>query len=454
MILREITELVQSNELDQALEQIRLLTKPEEIVFGKMLRSRIAEKQGDLNWAFNLADEALEEILHYNDPLLISEGYRTLSNVLIRLGKFDEAKNELEKAENTLLAITTRDDKFFYVFGRIYLSLGYVNDVLGNLQISMNYYLSILKQQRLHEDSYLIGHAYNNIGEIHRMRGELRESANFYKKSLLVREQIDDQRGIAVCLTNLGVVHDRLGDNFDAVQHIKNAYELFQELNNPYDTGECLYHYILAHLDLPELDVDEVETLLNKLKAIAINTQNQRIETLYKIAEASYYKNRGRSIYLGKAQEIFTKLANQKEIEFEFYIYIVLSLCELLIVELQLVDNEEVFRDLDEYLSEVYQRAQQEEAISYLIEILLLKSKISLISDDLNKTSILLEQASLLATEQNLELYKHRVEVATEELNLEIQRLDNLVNSNRDLHERLLHANLTDYLKDVVKFLK
>jgi tetratricopeptide (TPR) repeat protein len=74
--------------------------------------------------------------------------------------------------------------KYQELFVKTYITLGFVNDTLGNLNDSMKYYSEVLKLEPEISDKKYIAHVYNNLGEIYRFRGELKTALMNHKKAL------------------------------------------------------------------------------------------------------------------------------------------------------------------------------------------------------------------------------------------------------------------------------
>jgi hypothetical protein len=90
----------------------------------------------------------------------------------------------------------------------------------------------------------------------------------------------------------------------------------------------------------------------------------------------------------------------------------------------------------------------------YLIKALLIKSQLSQIEGEFNKSEELVNQAKIIAKEKNLGALLLEVERVQNVMISDIERMQDLLSKNADFTERLKHSNLMTYLRKAQESMK
>ncbi|MFX0094402.1 MAG: hypothetical protein ACFFBD_21880, partial [Candidatus Hodarchaeota archaeon] len=110
--------------------------------------------------------------------------------------------------------------------------------------------------------------------------------------------------------------------------------------------------------------------------------------------------------------------------------------------------SEEEAKALTERL---YTQAQDQHSFSMVVEALLLRARFVTIDGDLQLALKYLDQARLTAEEKKLNLLRHKVDAEQKLFEVEFEKWQDLIQRNASLQERLEHARIEDYLKEVQK---
>ena len=183
--------------------------------------------------------------------------------------------------------------------------------------------------------------------------------------------------------------------------------------------------------------------MLKIIKDKNIPTVQLRID----LAQALILKSNPRAIQKFEAQKILQKIVNQEVIDHEFTIIAMVNLCELLLDELHTYHQGEVLLELENLLNRLYRVSQDYKSYFFLIESLILKSKLALLQDNISESDDLLRKAELLATERNNEELIEHIHLEQEELRINLKKWEVISHSDFDLKKRMDELDIREYIK-------
>jgi len=172
----------------------------------------------------------------------------------IKLGAFYIRTDNLEEAEKEFLGVlklaeTTDSDHDLL---KLYMYLGYLNDVKSVYERSMFYYFKGLQIAEINNDSLWISDYYNNMAIIYQIVGEPRKSIQYNLQCVRLFKKYNETVNYANCLINLGSAYVTADLPDSAAFFLEMALPIQKELNN-YDALVNLY---LAFDDLAFLKAD------------------------------------------------------------------------------------------------------------------------------------------------------------------------------------------------------
>jgi len=124
-----------------------------------------------------------------------------------------------------------------------------------------------------------------------------------------------------------------------------------------------------------------------------------------------------------------------------------IHLCELLLAELKTYGEPEVLQQAQGLIEKFYDLGQKQQSFSVIIEALILRAKFALIGGSIESALKFLDQAQLLAIEKDLSVLGDKVETEQDHLKEELEKWQNLLQTNASIQERLKLANLEEYVK-------
>ncbi len=243
-----------------------------------------------------------------------------------------------------------------------------------------------------------ISFALSTIGEIYGEKGDLERALEYHQRCLEITEELGDQF-VARALITLGVVCWLMGDLDQALEHFQRSLAISEEMQHAY-TAIVLYHLIGVVLD--KNDPILAQQYLRKLEQISERTDSRLIDQRYRVARALALKNSKRARDKLMAQEILEGVVEEQVADHSLTVTAMLHLCDLLLLELKMTGEEEVFADVKDLTHRLLDIAEGQSSQSLLAETYLLQSKLALVELDVERASALLSRAHMIAEEKGL----------------------------------------------------
>jgi len=258
MRLKEIERLIESDQLEQALIELKnkSYTCERDRVEGLILKSRVLNKMGSFEDALDISENL------YKNYRKKEEFKQQIINIIIqltysqwKLGHLDDSLKMISKGLELLKTEETSADtnrKFGYLKNRegtIYMNKGVLDTALDCFQQCLVLWNEL-------EDKEGKSRALNNIGLIYNFKGEMEPAIKYLEESLRIKEELMiDQQSISSTLNNLGVIHESLGEFDKALKYHLNALTLREKLGNKQDIAVSLNNIGLVYISQGEIDV-------------------------------------------------------------------------------------------------------------------------------------------------------------------------------------------------------
>ncbi|MEM3396055.1 MAG: tetratricopeptide repeat protein [Thermoplasmata archaeon] len=295
-------------------------------------------------------DDALETLkirithLTPEQPVEIGKSYRSRCEIYIQKGDYDNALEEVEKAEQVLSGVVGGELELARAWsekGVVYTRKGEYKKAI-ELEEKANAVFERLNAE------WEQGNAVHRIGTCYWYLGEFDKALEMYRRALEFREKTGDLRGMAGAYNNIGNVLGDKGDYEKALEFLRKSLELYRKIgdlsgiartyNNIgvtcQDKGdyEKALEFLTKSLELKEKlgDLSGISTSCNNIGLLyhhkgnyekALEFYRRSIELFEKIGEvwgtSSTYFNIG-AIYVvkgdyEKALDLFTKSLELKE---------------------------------------------------------------------------------------------------------------------------------------------
>ena len=488
MGLSRVFDLFDKGKFDECIVAVEEL-QGEEKLQGELIKIlALLEGMGDIKQAIALTDQLMKTSQESIKRQIISLGARSI--VLWWQARHKEAVRDIETAERLIEHMNEEERKkllfielliklcqatLYYGIGKLdqalkifnksitmaerkpipwkglvllyHSGIGNIHEEKGEFDVALDSYLTCLagSEESFHIQSFNL----NYISNIYHILGRLELSLEYAQRALGISRRIGLKRAIFRSLLNLGSINQSKGELQLAVDYFQKCLTLSKEIG--YEHFNALSYYKLIGVLILLNSQKQANHYVSQLQKIAKESQHYDIKIQAKLAEALVLKQSNRFQDKGLAQDIFRQIINEKNASQDYRSLAVLNLCDLLLLELKIFGEEEIFGEilqLSQYLSDL---AKEWDSSSLKIETLILQAKFALIEGTAENASKLLEAAHNIAKEKELKQLAHKIIHEQEVLNRELNKWIELAEKNAPLIERIEYAQLKEYINDAIK---
>lgn len=471
----------ESGEYEKALEDISKLSGVD-LVQGLVYKSMIHLTEWQIEDAASTISEAealysafpVEPIPHMR--LAIEFVRATLSN---RYQNQDEA---IQMFTQSLNASESSDNPEVHKW-RSYIYQGLGNSFRHNNQYqeSMKAYENALEIARKLGNSSMIADALNSIGVTHDLQNQLNQAKKYYVQALDIWQFLNHQHRLFYVNNNLGIVNLKSGDLQKARDYFLSNLNYLQtsELQNPHlyrvtyanlgwvyqqenNFDEALLYYEtsinyakisksilsisfglfkLIYL-LTELNrTNEAKAYQNELEELSRTEENSLIEIDYLLSSVLILRDSKSLEGYVKAMKILDDLSRREIDNFETKMQISLLRCEFLILEYKVTSSSDVLQQVSDVISSIVSLAETHNSQQFLIEALILKSKVHFVTDSVDTAYHFINQAVEVAEQLQIDYYINKVTYERHQLVKAFKKI---------AHQSLKHLNVTSKMNDIL----
>ncbi|MFX0204857.1 MAG: tetratricopeptide repeat protein, partial [Candidatus Hodarchaeota archaeon] len=397
--------------------------------------------RGEVEQALNHFQHSLVLMEEHRNPHDIATSLNNMGLIYWQRGELEQALNHFQRSLVLMEELGNPHDitKALNNIGLIYWHKGDLEQALNYQQRS----LSIREELGNPQDLAL---SLSNVGQIYWHRGDLEQALNYQQRSLSIREELGNPQDLAMSLSNIGHIYWHRGDMEQALNYQQRSLSIREELGNPIEISYSLFHLITGAIDSEALET--ASQYLNRLHQIDERENNKIINQRYRVVKALMLKTSTRMSKRVEAQEILQKIVDEDILDHFLTMRAMLNLCELLIDELKMYGDPDVFRQIKAHLTRIHDIALHQRSYPLIVEVLLLRAKFTLIDGDAQGAHQLLEQAKINAKERGLNQLHMKIIKEQEIFQNELEKWSVLIERNAPLKERLDQARIEDYLKN------
>ncbi|MFW9782838.1 MAG: hypothetical protein ACFFFB_11200, partial [Candidatus Heimdallarchaeota archaeon] len=280
-------------------------------------------------------------------------------------------------------------------------------------------------------------------------RGEISRSLLLYKESLAIVEKIDYRFFIAYILNNMSDAYRMNGDLDLAIECSMKGIQVLSEDGNLRNIANL--HDFLIQFLVEKGDLEQAQEYITRLKKLKNQLNNKDVDDIYRYNQALLLKESSRISNRGKAEEIFKEIIKDKSAHWEVNIRSLLSICELLLFELQLTGNSEVLEEIETYIAQLVNKAEQSHSYWIWGETYLLRAKLALISLDLKEARKLLSGGQKIAEKFGINLLAKKISNEHDILLKQLDKWEYLKKEDATLTERIKLAGLNEQMENMIK---
>ncbi|MFX1563189.1 MAG: tetratricopeptide repeat protein, partial [Promethearchaeota archaeon] len=400
--------------------------------------------KGDLDQALECYQRSLKISEELGNMQKVARLLNNLGNLHTRRGDLDQA---LECHQRSLSIKEKLGGKYDTVTSLI--NLGVVHQLKGELDKAWKYYqqgLAISEELGSKRDIAL---AINNLGNINQLKGELDQALEHFQRSLAIYRELGIKEEVALLLTNIGEIHRKKGNFRDALDYDQQGLAIFEELGNDPLSANVLFElvWLAIERDNPTL----IEQYLAKLQQINERTDNRVIDQRFRIAKALSLKASKRARHRMKAEEILEQVVEEEVVEHSLTVTAMIHLCDLLLSELKMTGEEELFGEIKNLTQRLLVIAKQQSSHSLLAETYLLKSKLALMELDMGQARKLLETAYRISEEKGYSALARRVAQERDLLQSQMQKWESIFKQNPSRQELIDLTRLDSFLEQMIQ---
>ncbi|MHA2250779.1 MAG: tetratricopeptide repeat protein [Candidatus Kariarchaeaceae archaeon] len=405
----------------------------------------IYSQLGDYSTALEMYERSLEIFTTLNQTHNIGNVYNSLGNIYKSQSDLDTALNYFNKAKEIFEELNDQTGNAI-----AFINIGIIHKLKWELDDAIRFTKKALEYFVISEDQDYTAMSYNNLGVIHELKGDLTEALECYYNTLAIYEFLGNRMGIARSMENIGNALKLQGELDKAVKFLKNSLEIRSEIGNDQETAISLYSLILTMLSMQS--EHEALNYHKRLEDINSKSNNKQVALYTQIGRALILKENKRIVKKAKAMELFQKIVSQDEVvDYELQIFAIMKLCELLLIELKALEEQEVLTEIQKLLEKVYDLAETHNSTKLMIETIILQSNFALIKGDGSEAYNLLDNANKKIKANGLQNLGIKIEEEKQNIKARMDRMVKFVDENERLQALLEEKSLFDYINQVSK---
>jgi tetratricopeptide (TPR) repeat protein len=350
------------------------------------------------------------------------------------------------------------DDALEYAFQSLELNKKFGNDI----DIGLNYYQIIshfkskgelnkaLEYEKpvLSLDRHQLGTRANfsailvQLGEVYANKGQLDQALKYYdqvleleKEERLINPNFSRRFGFTVGSFRIGNLYRLKGDFDQALNYLNNFLKFAETTRQKYFITQSLFWLIIMNLEKKSLA--QAQNYLKRLEMVVENVKSPLISQIYRIAKALILKSSTRSIHKGEAEKILKEIAEEGVTYHEINTIALISLCDLLLMELRTSNDMSILEEINPYISILLNDAENQQSYRWIAEINLLKAKISQIKLNLDDARKFLTKAQKIASEHGLQLLAQKISLEHDKLLEELETWQVFRDTQASLSKRM-----------------
>ena len=322
-------------------------------------------------------------------------------------------------------------------------------DLKGNFDLALKYSERGMAIAEESGNKYAIGYCIKNMAIVYSLKGELDRSIMLYERSLTIFNDLNNKNMVASILNPLGETY-RMRGKFDlALECIEQAMVLNRDLGA--SRALAVNHVNLIQIYSDMGDHERAQQYLHDFEQLSNQLKKRVFKLWYLYAKALLLKKSPRTRNWAKAEEIFRQILEEEDLSYELIINSLLSLSELLLIELRITNDSEVLDELNQFIARLLDNAEKSHSYWILCETLLIQAKLALISLNLEETRRLLTQGQKIAEKYRFYLLAMKISNEHDKLLKQLNMWENLKESKASLNERMELAHLNEQMEDMIR---
>ena len=490
--LTQVEKLLDACKLDEARKLLDDLIQLEGLDYQQkgyyqVLKAKILFYQGKHEEATKFGERIIEEGQKLNDNLQIVDGLTFAAMGLMEIRKWDDAFEYIEKADALLKNISHISHRdLMERKSRIYVSKGAIYSMRGNFEIAQKKIEKTISLQKELGITPAIVSAHISMATIMRtIRSRFDLALEYIKKALMLAEEMEfNHFWIAMCHLHFGIIYGEIGEIDLCLKHEMMSLALFKEINNKqmvagmlnnigashsrkenYDlavkyleeslilsdnAANCFTN--LIHIELEKGNIERAQHYFQKLENLSNQKKDRIITTTCQFTKALILKKSPRIRDRAKAEEIYKQIIDDGfSLFLGLTIPALIQLCDLLLMELSITNNIEVIDEVNDYITQLLDKAEKSHSYWVLCETYTLQAKLALLTLDLKEAQRLLAQAQKIAEKYKIIKLARKISNEHDELLKQLAIWEKMDKTDVSLPERLKLARINVQMENMTK---
>ncbi|NPD88169.1 MAG: tetratricopeptide repeat protein [Asgard group archaeon] len=334
--------------------------------------------------------------------------FNRLGIYYVEIGDRKEGLEYFQKAYDILSEKGAREE-----YGYFLNNIGAMHSSLGNDEKALQCWETALKINKNLGRLEYANLNLRNLSTIYIRRGELDKGLKLLEEVLAYYEQINDKRGLTGTLASIGFVYRRKGIFKQACEYAKEYLRCVRELNIKPAIAGALYLLIKLALEFEKKEL--AEEYYEELVKITEEIEYEPYKDQALMAEAIILKKSELPRERVRAELIFDQLL-KVDLHHLDRIEILFNLCELLLKELKETSDKKILTKLRKNLNQLIEIGSLNDNPYLSIEILWLKSQLSLLELNSKEARKILTETQQIAEEKGYNILALKVIKAKEQL--------------------------------------
>ena len=357
----------------------------------------------------NLALENLKNSLILRETLdnkadIILTNLQIAKILIYGKGDLDQANNYLK---NGLTLATKINHKFYLAWGLLIKGTSYYKK--GDLDHCIQLYEKSLRLYSELNNEFMMGNVLNNLSDVYRLKGELDRALELMEERLTLRSKSGSIREMAI----------------------------------GYDP--------LIQAYIQKGDIEQAKKNLNSMEKLIVHLKDKQINRWYLFDKALILKTSLRAKNRIQAEEILKQIIEVEDSDHELILRALLNLCELLLIELKITNDDEVLEEIKSIITQLLDTAEKQRSYWIWGEAFILQAELALLFLDLNEARRLLTKGQKIAEKYGLESLAIKISNKHDELLHKLGNWEDLQDSEADLSSRLKLTTLDEQIKLMIQ---
>jgi len=324
-----------------------------------------------------------------------------------------------------------------------------LGNIKGDLVQAIKYAECAFATAKESNNKWSIAWSLQVMAVLYSNKGEIEKAINFHEQSLAFYKEINSKRYMSLVLNNIAEAYRQIGELDRALECIEQAMALNRELGRL--TKLAINHDYLIQILIEKGELERAQQSLHNLEQLNKQLKDKEVNVTYLFNKALLLKKSPRTRNLGKAEEIFRQLLEEEDLDYDLILKALLSLCELLLIELRTTNELEVLDELNQFIARLLDIAEKSHSFWILCETLLIQAKLSLLTFDIKKAQRFLTQARQTAERFGLNQLANKITNENEDLLTKLDLWEKLKYSGAPMAERLELARLDEKIMKMIQ---